>query len=556
MAHRVAVLVKGYPRLSETFIAQELLALERQGLQFEIVSLRHPTDGRVHSLHGQIRAPVRYLPEYLYQEPLRVLRALAQVCRRGSFWRLLRIWLGDLARDLSANRGRRLGQAWVLAAELPPDIEWLHVHYLHTPASVARYTAILRDLPFSVSAHAKDVWTIPDWEKREKIADARWLVTCSRMNFDHLRKLAPAADLELIYHGLEAARFPAPARLPGGDGTDPAHPVVIVCVARAVEKKGLDVLLAALARLPRDLHWRFEHVGGGPLTGMLKAQAAQLGLAERVIWRGAGTQDDVLAVLRRADLFCLAARIAQDGDRDGLPNVIMEAMSQELPVVAAAVGAISEVVVPDRTGELVAAEDPVALAKALELLIRAPERRAGHGHAGSAPDSGAVRVRGRHRQARSALRARPSAARGGLMRVAFYAPMKPPDHPLPSGDRRIARAFMAFWRALATRSSLPAGFAAMMAAATRAASNGWSGSASDWRRACCGAIGGRPARTLVHLPSLSQGAGLAGARGQPGAPIPYVVAEASLAASRRRVLGPRAMRRAWRQSPRPTSCWR
>ena len=209
LAHRVAVLVKGYPRLSETFIAQELLALERQGLQFEIVSLRHPTDGRVHSLHGQICAPVRYLPEYLYQEPLRVLRALAQVCRRGSFWRLLRIWLGDLARDLSANRGRRLGQAWVLAAELPPDIEWLHVHYLHTPASVARYTAILRDLPFSVSAHAKDVWTIPDWEKREKIADARWLVTCSRMNFEHLRKLAPPADLELIYHGLEAGRFPA-----------------------------------------------------------------------------------------------------------------------------------------------------------------------------------------------------------------------------------------------------------------------------------------------------------------------------------------------------------
>ena len=131
-----------------------------------------------------------------------------------------------------------------------PTIDWLHVHYLHTPASVARYAAILRGLPFSISAHAKDVWTIPDWEKREKIAAARWLVTCSRMNLDHLRALAPAADLELVYHGLEAARFPAPPRTLGGDGSDPARPVGIVCVARAVEKKGLDVLLEALARLP------------------------------------------------------------------------------------------------------------------------------------------------------------------------------------------------------------------------------------------------------------------------------------------------------------------
>ena len=76
-------------------------------------------------------------------------------------------------RDLTANRGRRLGQAWCWRPSCRPDVDWLHVHYLHTPASVARYAAILRDLPFSISAHAKDVWTIPDWEKREKIADAR-----------------------------------------------------------------------------------------------------------------------------------------------------------------------------------------------------------------------------------------------------------------------------------------------------------------------------------------------------------------------------------------------
>ncbi|MGD9510525.1 MAG: glycosyltransferase family 4 protein [Geminicoccaceae bacterium] len=382
MPPNVAVLVKGYPRLSETFIAQEILALEQLGLPLEIVSLRHPTDGRVHPLHEAIQAPVRYLPEYLYQEPLRVLRSLARVIGNRRFWLLLHVWLCDLVRDPTANRGRRLGQAWVLAAELPRSIDWLHVHYLHTPCSVARYAAILRDLPFSISAHAKDVWTIPDWEKREKIAAARWLVTCSRMNLDHLRELAPQADLELIHHGLEARRFPAVARKPGGDGSEADGPVGIVCVARAVEKKGLDTLLDALARLPAGLHWRLEHIGGGPLTAALKARAQELGIADRVGWLGSGTQSEVVAALRRADLFCLAARVAADGDRDGVPNVIMEAMSQELPVVATGAGAIDEVVAPRVTGLLVSPDDPAALASALDELIRTPERRLTMGREG------------------------------------------------------------------------------------------------------------------------------------------------------------------------------
>jgi glycosyltransferase involved in cell wall biosynthesis len=375
LPRRVAILVKGYPRLSETFIAQEILALERLGLELEIVSLRQPTDRQVHALNREIRAPVRYLPEYLYQEPLRVLRAFGRASLQPRFWRLLPVWLADLRRDRTANRGRRLGQALVLAAELPAAIDWLHVHYLHTPASVARYTAVLRDLPFSISAHAKDVWTIPDWEKQEKLAAARWLVTCSRMNLEHLQALAPHADLELVYHGLDAARFPAPSRTDGGDGGDPARPVRIVCVARAVEKKGLDILLEALARLPDELSWRFEHVGGGDLAKALAVRAEWLGIGQRVTWCGPGTQQDVLAALRRADLFCLAARIAGDGDRDGLPNVIMEAMSQELPVVASEVGAIAEIVVPGVTGRLVPPDDPVALSAALEGLIRGPGLR-------------------------------------------------------------------------------------------------------------------------------------------------------------------------------------
>lgn len=380
--HLVAILVKGYPRLSETFIAQELLDLERRGLRFVIVSLRRPTDKQIHELNRQITSPVLYLPEYLHREPGRVLRAFARLGLRGSFWGTCRLWLRDLRRDPTANRGRRFGQAVVLAAELPQGADWLHAHYLHTPSSVARYAATLRGLPFSIAAHAKDVWTIPAWEKTEKVAAARWLVTCSRMNLEHLRALAPRADMELIYHGLDPRRFPAPARELGSDGSDPKRPVTILCVARLVEKKGLDVLLQALARLPPSLHWRLEHIGGGALAGALAADAQRLGLAPRVIWHGAAAQDAVLLALRRAELFCLAARIGRDGDRDGVPNVLMEAMSQALPVVASEVAAIPELVLHGTTGCLVAPEDADALSRALAELIRDPERRLAMGNEG------------------------------------------------------------------------------------------------------------------------------------------------------------------------------
>lgn len=382
MPERVAIVVKGYPRLSETFIAQEILGLEERGLRLILVSLRWPSDEAVHDLHRRIGAPVLYLPEYAHDDWRRVLRGLSGSFRRPGLLRALLVWLHDLVRDPTRNRARRFAQALVLARELPPDVGRLHAHYLHTPCSVTRYAAMILGLPFSISAHAKDIWTTPAWEKREKIRAAEWLVTCTRANLDHLRELAPEADLELVYHGLDAARFPPPERAPGPDGSDPARPVRILAVARAVEKKGLDDLLRALARLPPELAWRFEHVGGGPLMRDLQVLAGRLQLADRVAWRGPLPQDEVLAALRRGDIFCLPARIAADGDRDGLPNVLMEALSQELAVMTTDVSAIPELITDRVTGLLVAPGEPEAIARAVLALARDPAWRLALGRAG------------------------------------------------------------------------------------------------------------------------------------------------------------------------------
>ena len=382
---RVAFVLKGYPRLSEAFIAQEIAALERRGLGILIVSLRRPTDDRLHAVHREIRAAVHYLPEYLHREPLRVLRAWRAVRKLATYGNAKASWLRDLRRDPTPNRIRRFGQALVLAAELPRDVGRLHAHFLHTPASVARYAAILRGLPWSGSAHAKDIWTTPEWEKREKLAACDWLVTCTRTNHAHLAALAPPGRVELAYHGVDLARFPAHRTVRGAsDGADARHPVRILSVARLVEKKGTDILLEALARLPAGLHWRFVQVGGGPLAARLRRRARKLGIAERIAWRGALAQDELLAEYRAADLFALACRVARDGDRDGLPNVLAEAQSQALACVATRVSAIPELIRDGSTGLLVTENDVAALAAALEALIRSPERRRALGDAGQA----------------------------------------------------------------------------------------------------------------------------------------------------------------------------
>ena len=376
---RVAFVLKGYPRLSETFIAQEILALERRGLDILIVSLRHPTDKAIHPVHRQIAAERLYLPEYLYQEPLRVWRGWRKARRLPGYQAALRAWLGDLWRDKTPNRIRRFGQALVLAAELPGDIDRLHAHFIHTPASVTRYAAVLRGLEWSVSAHAKDIWTTPDWEKREKLAEASWAVTCTETGHRHLAGVAPdQRRVALCYHGLDLTNFPRPVpRRAGADGA-----VTILSVGRAVAKKGYDDLLAALALLPQSLEWRLVHIGGGALVSRLKAQAERLGLAGCVEWRGARPQLDVLAAYREADIFVLASKIAPDGDRDGLPNVLMEAQSQGLACVATSLAGIPELIEDEATGLLVPPADPVALAAALSRLIGDPALRARLGAAG------------------------------------------------------------------------------------------------------------------------------------------------------------------------------
>ncbi|WP_414831800.1 glycosyltransferase family 4 protein [Afifella sp. YEN Y35] len=364
---RVATILKGYPRLSETFIAQEIRGLERRGIAQRIVSLRHPTDPYEHDIHREIEAERYYLPEYLKDDPKRVSQARRKVEKLPGFEAAKAEFAKDFARDPTANRQRRFGQAAVLAAEMPDDIGWMHCHFLHTPASVVRYASLMTGIGWSFSAHAKDIWTTPPEELSDKLASAAWGVTCTEANLQYLRSLTDDPEkIVLVYHGLDFSRFPKEPRREPSD----ASCFTLITVGRAVEKKGFDDLLTALSRLPAEPRWRLVHIGGGALIAPLKAQAERLGLSGRIEFRGPQPRAAVLAALDQGDLFVLPSRVTADGDRDGLPNVILEAAAFALPIIATRVSAIPEFIEDGVTGRLVAQRDTEGLATAIAALMR------------------------------------------------------------------------------------------------------------------------------------------------------------------------------------------
>lgn len=389
------MVLKGYPRLSETFIAQEILELQRAGFDLEIISLRRPTDKAMHPVHREITAAVHYLPEYLHEEPMRVLKAWWACRRLPGYRKAFSTFIRDLRRDFTRNRLRRFGQALVLAHERTPSLAFLYAHFIHTPTSAARYGAMMSGLGFAVSSHAKDIWTSPAWELSEKLGDCEWCVTCTSGGQTELASHAPDPErVHLVYHGIDLSRFP---RSPTGrkGARHPGSRLEILTVGRAVAKKGIDTLIEALALLPSGLDWRWTHIGGGPLKADLIKMVEARALSDRCRFLGALPQAEVLEAYRGSDLFVLPSRVDDTGDRDGLPNVIVEAQSQALAVISTPVSGIPELIEDGRNGILVEPQRPQLLADAIERLALDAGLRNHLGQAGEA----IVRSRFDHKQA-------------------------------------------------------------------------------------------------------------------------------------------------------------
>ena len=380
MSGPVIYLVRSWPRLSQTFILDELLALERRGVEVALFSLVPSGETIVQSRVAAVRAPVRYLAEPL--PPLR--RRIAGQLRvaRHSPRRYLRTWWYARSRpSLSAGYStcstrRCFGHAvQVTAAVLdmrragrPPS--HIHAHFAHDPALVALLVHRLTGLSYSLTAHARDLYQIPVTSLAARTADATAVVTCCAVNAEYIATTVPAqqrAPVHVLHHGLELDRFvpsPSPAR---------STPPVLLSVGRMVAKKGFDVLFEALARLKRDgILFELRLYGDGPLRAELAAQCTGLGIEENVRMLGECSQEQVRDALAQADLFVLTPRVTPDGDRDGIPNVLVEAMACGLPVVTTSAGGVTELVRHGINGLVSRPNDVEGIASHLRELLNNP----------------------------------------------------------------------------------------------------------------------------------------------------------------------------------------
>lgn len=374
----IAYLLRSYPRLSQTFVLHEILALEQLGVPLHLFAMTNPHEPIVQAQVAEVQAPVTYLETTHAQHWLeRVLDHLLLFLRVP--WRYCRtlwyIWRHSDCDEgyTTASRYACFQQAVSLARRLrrqPADqrIDHLHAHFAHDPTLIAQLVYLLIRLPFSFTAHARDLYQIPPSVLLERVAAAKLVVTCCGANLTYLKTVLPAqlwSKLHLIHHGVNLSLFqPAEHQAPA------AAPPLILAVGRLVTKKGFADLIQACALLKQaGYSFRCLIYGEGPLHDELAAQITHLGLAHEVTLPGACTQQALASVMQQADIFALTPCITEDGDRDGVPNVLVEAMACALPVVSTAVGGIPELVTPGVNGLLTAPHDTEAIAAALARLL-------------------------------------------------------------------------------------------------------------------------------------------------------------------------------------------
>lgn len=357
---RVGYVVKMYPRFSETFIVNEILAHEAAGLDIDIISLRAPVDGRFHDMLARVRGSVTYMP--------------VTKVSSDEFWRLLHAAAGEfpnLWAELQSQAdvdARDVIQA-IEVARVARDrkLVHLHAHFATVAAVVARLASRLVGITYSITAHAKDIYheDVDDRQLERLVEDAAAVVTVSQYNLEYLTERfgqEGTAGVRKIYNGLDLDRF--------AFEEPTAAERRVVAVGRLVEKKGFQDLIEACAVLRdrgRPVDCRIA--GTGPLESVLRNRVKELALDEWVDLSGAMPQHDVIELVRGSSVLAAPCIVGADGNRDGMPTVLLESMALGTPVVATPVTGIPELVRDEDTGLIVPEGDPEALADSIDRIL-------------------------------------------------------------------------------------------------------------------------------------------------------------------------------------------
>lgn len=363
---KVGYVVKKFPRLSETFIVNEVLELERRGTQIEIFSLAEPAQEVRHEVLQRVRAQITYLPQNS------VLKKWSFRAGRYAEGTLLEQQLGELFQSARVPETSLffLKAATMAILAQAKGVTHLHAHFATAATTVAMLAGRLAGLSYSFTAHAKDIYeNIDPALLREKILGARFVITVSEYSRRHLEELAGedlAGKILRLYNGVDLDQLHP-------DPSIHREPDLILGVGRLVEKKGFSYLVQA-CRLLQDWERPFKCfiVGDGPERASLAQQITTHGLQDRVILVGSQSQEWVLGTMKRATVLVLPCVISRTGDRDGLPTVLLEALAVGLPAISTTLVGIPEIIKHGRTGLLVPPEDPASLAKAIEEILAHP----------------------------------------------------------------------------------------------------------------------------------------------------------------------------------------
>lgn len=372
--------VWGFPKASETFIHRELVEMERLGGTVRVLAAyRIPRPDLAGPLVG-----IADRATYLGSNARIARKGLAWAARHPVRFATIAADIGRMPHRTPKQRARAM--AMVLAAASVADeaaamgVRYVHAHFAARATELAMALARMLDVPYGVTAHAYDIYKDANILP-QKIAGARAVLTCTSFNLEHLRGLAPehARKIHLVHHGIDLEAAPPPSPLPGGDETR------FLAVGRLVPKKGFVHLVDAMGLLrERGVDARLTILGGGEELARLKEAVHARGLEDRVTLPGDVPNRRVWDELAQSHALVMPSIRDDQGDMDGIPNVILEAMASGRPVVGTALSGIPEVVLPDRTGWLVPPGDARALADAMEKLAKDRDAAARMGRAGRA----------------------------------------------------------------------------------------------------------------------------------------------------------------------------
>ena len=368
----LGMILKGYPRISETFISNEILLLERMGFDIRIISMRSPREKFTHASVRRIKARVDYLPEQIIDKrlPALVWHNVCQAFRYPrSYATAVRLAWRRWRRTHKSATIKHVLQAGYLCHKLlrGSTCRHIHAHFAHSPSSVAMFASLMSGLPFSFTAHAKDIYTSDPRQLAEKAAAAKFITTCTAYNRDYLQSIVSETQspVYLAYHGIDLRLFSQ-----NGRKSDIEPPYHILTVARLTPKKGLVTVFKAL-RILKDQGISFLHtlIGDGEQKEELVALRRELDLESQSTFLGTLPHEEVRRCFLAADCFVLGCEQARNGDRDGIPNVILESMAMGVPVVATQFSAIPEAIQSEDNGLLVTPGQPREMAAAITKAL-------------------------------------------------------------------------------------------------------------------------------------------------------------------------------------------